>query len=303
MPTSDPKGIFISYRRRDSSPVARWLAEAISQNFGKENLFLDTSAIQSGVKWPTSITRGLRKAAVLIAVIGPDWLKAQDKFWKRRIDDPDDWVRNELIYALRHQIPIIPLLVLNAELPDSDGLPAPLKSLTDYKAFVFRDDEWETDLGNLLTRLEDFGLKRKTPQIRYPQPTKRVDELTDAELIKVLKRLSDWEKVTNRISPEGKKKTELMRSYVFATFEDAMHFMITASRHITTVDHHPDWENIWCTITVWLTTWDLGHKLSSYDIELAEYLDQLYTDYETKEKRCPKPASKTKKTTKQRSRR
>ena len=50
------------------------------------------------------------------------------------------------------------------------------------------------------------------------------------------------------------------------------------------VDHHPDWENIWRTITVWLTTWDLGHLPSIYDIELAEYLDQLYLEYESKEK-------------------
>jgi len=299
MSPSTPRCIFINYRRRDSSPIARWLGEAISQNFGKENLFLDTSAIQSGVRWPNSITLALKKAAVIIAVIGPEWLRAQDKYSKRRIDDPNDWVRKELTYGLQHQIPIIPLLVLNAELPDSEGLPLPLKSLTDYKAFVLREEEWETDLGNLLTRLEDFGFKRTTPKIRYPVPSKRVDKLTDSELIKVMRRLSHWNKATNRLSPEGKKKTELMRTYEFATFEDAIHFMSTASRHIAMVDHHPDWENVWRTITVWLTTWDLGHQLSIYDIELAEYLDQLYLDYESQEKVRRKPISRTTKHLKQ----
>jgi pterin-4a-carbinolamine dehydratase len=286
------KCVFINYRRRDSSPIARWLAEAIGQNFGKDHVFLDTSAIQSGVKWPESITLALKKAAVIIAIIGPEWLRALDKYSKRRIDDPNDWVRNELLYAIQHNIPIIPLLVLNAELPDREGLPQPLRSLNDSQAFVFREEEWEADLGRLFTRLEDFGFKRMAPQVRYPVPSKRADKLTDKELVKVLKRLSQWKLVTNRLSPRGEKKTELMRIYEFVTFEDAIHFMITASRHITMVDHHPDWENIWSTITVWLTTWDLGHHPSIYDIELAEYLDQLYLDYETKEKTIPKPTSK-----------
>lgn len=73
--------------------------------------------------------------------------------------------------------------------------------------------------------------------------------------------------------------TSLMRSFEFASFEDAMHFMFSATRHIGRVDHHPDWENIWRTITIWLTTWDIGHKPSHYDVELAQYLDELFENY------------------------
>jgi pterin-4a-carbinolamine dehydratase len=295
MPSQSPKCVFISYRRRDSSIFARWLSEALTQNFGQEQVFLDTTVIRSGVKWPTDIARALKKSAVLIAIIGPEWLRAHDKFHKRRIDDTNDWVRNEILYALQHKIPIIPLLVMNAELPDPEALPTPLRALRDYQVFVFRENEHETDLGNLLSRVEDFGFKRSTPQVQYPNPapSKRDDKLTDQELKKVIGRLSNWKVVTNRISPAGKRKTELMRTYEFTTFDEAIHFMATAARHITMVDHHPDWENIWKTITVWLTTWDAGHHPSVHDIELAEYLDQLYSDYQTKERIPKKPMSKT----------
>ncbi len=288
-----PKCVFINYRRRDSSPIARWLGEAIGQNFGKERVFLDTSAIQSGEKWPARISQALKRAAIVISIMGPEWLRAQDKFSKRRIDDPNDWVHSEIAYALQRKIPIIPLLVLNAELPAPEGLPPPLRSLLDHQSFVFRDEEWENDLERLLKRLEDFGLKRSTPQVQYPVPSKRADKLTDEELMRVLRRLSNWKLATNRTSPTGKKKTELMRTYEFLSFEDAIHFMTTATRHITITDHHPDWENIWRTITVWLTTWDLGHHPSIYDIELAEYLDQLYLSYEAQEFSRPKPVIKT----------
>ncbi|HYK20772.1 MAG TPA: 4a-hydroxytetrahydrobiopterin dehydratase [Pyrinomonadaceae bacterium] len=293
MPFLTPKCVFINYRRGDSSTFARWLSQAIEQNFGEEHVFIDTGVIESGEEWPAQIGIALKRAAVLVAVIGREWLSAQDKHYKRRIDDPNDWVRKELEYGIKHKIPIIPLLVMDALLPDREALPPSLKSLNDYQTFAFRENEWKTDLGQLLTRLEHFGFRRTRPQVRYPVPSKQAEKLTDEELAKVTKRLSNWKLVTDRLTPEGDRKTELRRIYEFGSFEDAIHFMTTATRHISRVDHHPDWENIWRTITVWLTTWDLGHYPSLYDVELAEYLDQLYLDYESK--KSPKPISKTSK--------
>jgi pterin-4a-carbinolamine dehydratase len=43
--------------------------------------------------------------------------------------------------------------------------------------------------------------------------------------------------------------------------------------------HHPDWENIWINVLVWLTTWDIGHRPSYKDVRLAEHLDAVYRDY------------------------
>ena len=70
-----------------------------------------------------------------------------------------------------------------------------------------------------------------------------------------------------------------MRNYEIETIEAAMHFMLVSSRRISRVNHHPTWQNLWRTVTVWLTTWDNGAKPSYYDIEMAKYLDGLYFDY------------------------
>ena len=75
--------------------------------------------------------------------------------------------------------------------------------------------------------------------------------------------------------------TALLRSYRFRSFEDAIHFMATASRFIVRTEHHPAWANIWRTVTVRLTTFDIGHKPSVFDSRLAEYLDDLYREYAT----------------------
>lgn len=102
--------------------------------------------------------------------------------------------------------------------------------------------------------------------------------LSPDELSAALSRLEGWEVVT-RQSAKGEPGTELHRSYRFSTFEDAMHFMLVASRYISKKDHHPDWRNSWVQVEVWLTTWDAGHQPSSRDEDLALYLDELYKSY------------------------
>jgi pterin-4a-carbinolamine dehydratase len=239
MASSQSKSIFINYRRRDSSAIARWLGETIEQNFGKASVFIDTDAIEMGDEWPDRIDTALKRASALIVVIGPEWLRSHDEFSRRRLDNPKDWVRKEIIYALENKLTIIPLLVSNAEMPES---------------------------------------VRTAPQIRYPKPAKYPRSLTEEELGEFLEQHSAWRLIA-RIGAKGEKRTELMRTYEFASFEDAIHFMFSATRHISKVNHHPDWENIWRTVTVWLTTWDIRHNPSHYDIELAQYLDDLYSTY------------------------
>ena len=38
--------------------------------------------------------------------------------------------------------------------------------------------------------------------------------------------------------------------------------------------HHTRWENIWRTVRVYLTTWDIDHQISDRDIQLAKYLPE-----------------------------
>jgi hypothetical protein len=95
-----PEPIFVSYRREDSSDAAGRLKETIRHRFGEDFVFMDTSAIKPGDKWPASLQAALEASRVVLAVIGPGWLKASDDWGLRRIDKPDDWVRKELDFAL-----------------------------------------------------------------------------------------------------------------------------------------------------------------------------------------------------------
>ena len=113
-----------------------------------------------------------------------------------------------------------------------------------------------------LARLDDLGLKRVATQaVRYPTPRVTLKELTESELASALGTLVDW-KITVSDIPgnEPKKRTELHRPFEFASFQDAITFMGAATPKISEIQHHPRWENLWRTVSVWLTTWDIGHN-------------------------------------------
>src|SRR5262245_56682882 len=67
--------IFISYRREDTASEAGRICSAIHQEFGEDSVFLDTSSIQAGAKWPEEIQSALKAAETIIVVIGPEWLR------------------------------------------------------------------------------------------------------------------------------------------------------------------------------------------------------------------------------------
>jgi len=107
-----------------------------------------------------------------------------------------------------------------------------------------------------------------------------MDELTSDELERAVEQLDGWELVISDLpGKESQHRTEIRKAYDFVSFEDAMDFMAAAARHISSVNHHPRWENRWRTVTVWLCTWAIGHKPSRRDIELAQFMDELYRGY------------------------
>lgn len=273
--------VFISYRRADSSAASRWLADSIRRTFGPQRVFIDTESIRMADDWPDRINNALASATILLPVIGPNWLKIADEYGRRRLDRADDWVCSEIIRALQKRLPIIPLLLSNTPMPLREALPESIENLWRIQAFELRDSRWEADLSALFERLVQLGLKRSsTRSIPYPKPELTIKELTNLELESALETMVNWTvSVSDIPGHEPMKRTELYRVFEFASFEDAIAFMGGAARRISEMDHHPRWENIWRTVSVWLTTWDIGHKPSALDLELARYFEELRSTF------------------------
>lgn len=273
---------FVSYRRDDSRDWANLLADRLRSEFGPRSVFLDTDDIRGGDEWPNKIESALTNASVVLPVVGPKWLFLQDeKNGKRRIDGNDDWVRRELEYALNAARPIVPVLVYGAKVPTAEDLPQSITRLPFTQGVTLSD---KSDVDKVVRLLKErYGFRRQQTLVELPFPAAvdRVPPLSETDLKAAMDRLPPNWTLEERASEHADNGigVELIRSYLFASFEDAIHFMMTASRYITATAHHPFWENQYQTIRVRLSTWDAELKISHKDIRLAQYLDQLFRDY------------------------
>src|SRR5687767_11777987 len=127
--------IFMSYRREDTAPYAGRLYDRLAAQFGKDQIFIDVDRIQPGDDFVEIITRTIAAARVLLVVIGRQWASVSDHTGARRLDDPDDFVRLEILAALARDLRVIPVLVGGATMPRPEDLPEPLQPVARRLAF------------------------------------------------------------------------------------------------------------------------------------------------------------------------
>jgi hypothetical protein len=146
-------GVFISYRRSETSGYAGRLYDALSEHFGAERIFMDVT-MEAGIDYTVRIGDAVGSCGALIALIGAQWLTVTDEHGKRRIDDPADLHRIEIESALARDVRVIPALVQGARMPTVEQLPESLWPLVRRQAVELSDGRWEYDVKRLATVLE-----------------------------------------------------------------------------------------------------------------------------------------------------
>lgn len=86
---------------------------------------------------------------------GQRWLTLTDEAGKRRIDDPRDWVRREIVEALNHGLRVIPVLLDGVELPTEDDLPDDIAGLSRRQYVPLRRRYSKVDLADLAERITE----------------------------------------------------------------------------------------------------------------------------------------------------
>ena len=132
--------VFINYRGEDSHSYGALLYTDLARRFGADQVFLDCESIPAGADFESELLERVRSARVILAVIGPRWLSATDSTG-RRIDDPDDWIRRELVEAFTAGVRVIPVLTDHALLPAEAELPADIAALSRRQARPLRHRE------------------------------------------------------------------------------------------------------------------------------------------------------------------
>ena len=91
-----------------------------------------------------------------------------------------------------------------------------------------------------------------------------VKKLTDAELNANLAELSGW------TVEDGK----LHKQFQFNSFVEAFGFMASVALVAESMNHHPEWFNVYNRVTIDLMTHD-ADGISALDFELAKKVDEL----------------------------
>jgi hypothetical protein len=148
--------IFLSYRRDDESGFALALFGRLEQAFLPESLFMDVEGgIAAGQDFVRVIEEQISACDVLLALIGPKWLTVTDEMGRRRLDNPEDFVRIEIASALRLGKRVIPVLVHKTEMPRAEALPEPLKPLARRNAIGLTRERFKADAQGLIKALKD----------------------------------------------------------------------------------------------------------------------------------------------------
>jgi CHASE2 domain-containing sensor protein len=156
-PVSD---FFISYRRNQSAFVAGTLRQELARRFGESSVFMDRTAISAGQEWPNRIQEAVAACRAMLVLIGPGWVEARNAEGQRRLDEPGDWVRQEIEEGLRHErVAVVPVLHDGAPAPGEDDLPDSLKPLARRHAVSLTGDDVATEIDELVGSIEHGQLR------------------------------------------------------------------------------------------------------------------------------------------------
>jgi TIR domain len=130
--------IFISYRGSDQNWATELVYARMTEAFGVEAVFKAGNALRAGEDFPPILRREASSCPVMLACIGPGWLTATAPDGGRRLDSPNDWVREEIAISLRAGNHVVPLLIGNHNevgVPKPDQMPEPIRAMVRRQAW------------------------------------------------------------------------------------------------------------------------------------------------------------------------
>jgi hypothetical protein len=130
---------------------------------------MDVASIEGGIDYLQVIRDTIASCDVCVAVIADNWWSASDASGARRLDDPSDLLRVELVGALRAGISVIPCIVDEAEFPAESELPEELRPLANRQQVNIAHRSFDRDTDVLIRAIREAFARaeRQRRQARY----------------------------------------------------------------------------------------------------------------------------------------
>lgn len=71
------------------------------------------------------------------------------------------------------------------------------------------------------------------------------------------------------------EESYLEKTFTFPDFSNAFAFMTRVAMLAEKAEHHPDWSNVYNSVTIRLSTHDAGNIITEKDRKLARAIDKL----------------------------
>jgi uncharacterized protein (TIGR02594 family) len=154
----------ISYRRSDSADITGRIFDRLVGHYGKKSVFRDIDNVPIGEDFWTHIQDVLHRTDVLLAVVGPEW-RGPEASGRWRVDEENDLVRVEVETGLKQGIPVIPVLVGDADMPTAEQLPESLKPFS-YRNAIRIDSGYDFDhhVDRLIRKTDEILDRKKKPR-------------------------------------------------------------------------------------------------------------------------------------------
>lgn len=146
--------IFISYRRDGGDALAGRLADRFNALGYK--VFFDVESMRSGT-FNTQILDALAQCSAVLLVLPP---KALD-----RCTDEDDWVRQELAFALKANKKVIPILMRDFEFPKT--LPSDIDKVRHMEGVTASSEYFDAVIDRIKNLLE-FSPAEQSKDTKFP---------------------------------------------------------------------------------------------------------------------------------------
>jgi hypothetical protein len=136
--------------------------DRLTSRYGRETVFRDIDSIPPGLDFREHIRASIEDSDVLMVVVGPRWMGGS-RHGHPRIHAETDYVRIEVEAALNRHIPVIPLLVGGADMPQPSQLPENIREFA-YRNAVQIDSgrDFDHHMNGLIRATDKILLSTQT---------------------------------------------------------------------------------------------------------------------------------------------
>lgn len=266
--------------------MALLLKSEIEKRIQFVRVSVDVEEMRPGEEFPVRLKELIAGAHVAIVLIGKHWMPRKGAAPVPGTET--DWVAQEIEHARLAPLDFLEadrfglnsrvILPLFADCPRDFRqfeIPPSIAFLRDLHSESIDYAGWPSAIGPLLDRIAvRLSLKKRPDADEYPEPDQskaRTQPLADAELAQILK-YDDYEGwyIDNFGNSEARY---LVKTFKFRHFDQAAQFMARVSDYCHTLDHHPEWRNVFNHVMVSLTTWDARRRVTIYDLNLALFMN------------------------------